>query len=492
MTNLLLTLAPFLIIFLSSIIVIGSPSKIKYKSLFTFLGLIIALIFNLLLAIFKVDAPIVNSFFIQKDITLLSSVLGPYSHYYIQAIIIAISIVIFIRFSQKIYDIHSADFFISFYLLFTASIMGFFLSENLLIISLFFILASISLEFLFYYDLIEKKFSKIGIVFIIISSGILITTDLLVQIVFKTLVLSEIIQTISQSSNFVQFVIFLGYFFGFGSLGLILPLINLHYKIIFQKSNPIYLSLLSSIFNPIVGLILLKIYILIPFDNRTITHFIFLVGCIGFSLSSIQLIVEIFELNPITNGSVQNLIGLLSSVEFSIFILFGGLIRLPILLNQLEIQRSIFIFFILSVFTKSILVEILQPTFKENVKTEWNWDHLSGKFYHKIFFVIVMLFVPIFYAIPGFLGYKLFLNILKPLNSNLYDSALYFAEFWTIIILIVLFESILMILVGKTISQTYFQKSLKEAQRKKQKIRKIDYIAPILLIVSSLIMLIFL
>ncbi len=491
MVNIFLTLAPFLIIFVMAIIIIGSPLKYKTKSLLAFFSLLLAFIFVIILLYFPIDGPVINNSSNQQNILFYLLVSRSYFSYWIQCIVLGISIVIYFRFHQMLHQIHSKEFFIGFYLIFTGSLMGLFLSENLLVISSFFILASISLEFLFYFDSIEKKISKISIFLIAIFSAVIILTNFITQIIFNSLDLNILIQEIGSSSAFTQIIIFLGYFLGFGGMCLVIPLSNLILKNVFMKSSAIHQYLMSSVFVPIVGLIILKISLLFSFDNHTIAHFLFIMGSIGLSLTSIQLIIEIFGLNRISNQSIKNIIGLISAVEFNIFLMLGGLNRLPIINNPAIFQRSIAIFFLLSVFTKSILIEIFQPKIGEgeDSKTEWNFENLRGKFHHNIFFVIVMLFIPLFYAFPGFLGFDFFLGIFNSINFELPFSSLYFAEFWVIVILIIYFECILMILVSNVILKIYFQKPIqsKAETQQKKKNKKISFVAPVILIICNLI-----
>jgi len=489
MVNILLTLGPFLIVFVMAIILIGSPLKIKTKSLLAFFSLLFALIFIIFLLIFPIDVPITYNFSNQRNFLFYSLVIGPKFSSWIQCIVLVISIVIYIRFRHMLHQIHSKEFFIGFYLIFTGSIMGLFLSENLLVISSFFILASISLEFLFYFDAIEKKISKLSIFLIAIFSVILVLTNIITQIAFKSLDLNVLIQEVGNSSIFTQIIIFIGYLFGIGGLCLVIPLSNLSLKNVFMKSNPIHLFLMSSIFIPIVSITILKISLIFPFDNISIAHLLFVIGCIGLNLSSIQLIIEIFALNRVSNQSIKNIIGFLSAIEFNIFLLLGGLIRLPIINDLAVIQRSIMIFFLLSVFTKSILIEIIQPKIGEESKTEWNFDNLKGKFYHSIFFAFVMLFILLYYALPGFLGFRFFLDLFDSINFELPYSSLYLAEFWVIIILIIYFECILMILLSNVFLKIYFQKPIQGESKtqKKKKIKKVSFVAPIILIICNLI-----
>ncbi len=488
MVNILLTLAPFLIIFVMAIFLIGSPIKIKSKSILAFCSLLIALIINIILLNSPIVLPI-NGSSNQANYQLYLLITSPYFSYWIQCIVLSISLIIYFRFYQMLHRIHSKEFFISFYLLFTGSIMGLFLSENLLVISSFFILASISLEFLFYFDAIEKKISKPNIFLIAIFSVVLILTNFFTQIAFKSLDLNIIIQEMGSSSIFTQIIIFLGYFFGFGGLCLVLPLLNLRSKNVFMKSNPIHLYLMSSVFIPVVSLMILKISLLFSFDNNIIAHFLFIIGCIGLSLYSIQLIIEIFGLSRVSDKSIKNIIGFISAVEFNIFLLLIGLIRLPIINDHVFIFRSITIFFLLSVFTKSILLEIFQPKIADESKIEWTFESLRGKFHHNIVFALLMLFIPLFYAFPGFLGFEFFLDILSSINFELPFSSIFLAEFWVIVILIIYFECILMILVSNVILKTYFQKPIQfEGEtKKKMKIKKISYVAPVILIICNLI-----
>ena len=256
-----------------------------------------------------------------------------------------------------------------------------------------------------------------------------------------------------------------------------------------MKSNPIHLYLMSSIFIPIVSLIILKISLIFSFDINVIAHLLFVMGCIGLSLSSIQLIIEIFGLNRVSNQSIENIIGFLSAVEFNIFLLLGGLIRLPIINDFAAILRSITIFLLLSVFTKSILIEIIQPKIDEDSKIEWNLENLRGKFQHYIFFDIVMLFIPILYAFPGFLGFEFFLDIFNSINFELPNSSIFYAEFWIIITLIIYFECIIMILVSNLIIKVYFHKQNQDKSKtqKKRNIKKISLVAPIILIICNII-----
>ena len=489
MVNILLTLGPFLIVFVMAIILIGFPLKIKTKSLLALFSLLFALIFIIFLLIFPIDVPIIYNFSNQQNFLFYLLVIGPKFSSWIQCIVLVISIVIYIRFRHMLHKIHSKEFFIGFYLIFTGSIMGLFLSENLLVISSFFILASISLEFLFYFDAIEKKISKFSIFLITIFSTIIILTNIITQIIFKSLELDILIQEIGSSSSFTQIIIFLGYLVGFGGWCLVIPLSNLSLKNVFMKSNPIHLYLMSFIYLPIVSLIILKISLIFSFDINVIAHLLFVMGCIGLSLSSIQLIIEIFGLNRVSNQSIENIIGFLSAVEFNIFLLLGGLIRLPIINDLAVILRSITIFLLLSVFTKSILIEIIQPKIDEDSKIEWNFENLRGKFHHNIFFDIVLLFIPILYAFPGFLGFEFFLDIFNSINFESPSSSLYFAEFWVIIILIIYFECILMILVSKVILKIYFQKPIQGESKtqKKRKIKKFSFVTPVILILCNMI-----
>jgi len=487
MVNILLTLGPFLIVFVMAIILIGSPLKIKTKSLLAFLSLFLALIFIIFLLIFPIDVPIINNSSNQQNILFYLQVIGPNFSSWIQCIVLIISIVIYFRFHQTLHQIHSKEFFIGFYLIFTGSVMGLFLSENLLVISSFFILASISLEFLFYFDVIEKKISKLSIFLIAIFSTILFLTNIITHIIFKSIDLDVLIQEIGSSSSFTQIIIFLGYLVGFGGLCLVIPLSNLSLKNYFMKSNPIHLYLMSSVFIPVLSLMVLKVSLLFSFDYHTIAHILFIVGCIGLSYYSIQLIIEIFGLNRVSNQSIKKIIGFISAVEFNIFLLLVSLIRLPIINDPIVIQRSITIFFLLSVFTKSILIEIMQPKIGEDSKFEWNLESIRGKFNHNFFFAIVMMFIPLFYAFPGFLGFELFLDIFDSINFELPNSSIFFAEFWIIVILIIYFECVLMILVSNVILKIYFQKPIQNEgeTKKKKKIKKISLVAPIILIICN-------
>ncbi|MHA1476552.1 MAG: hypothetical protein ACTSQ5_15370 [Promethearchaeota archaeon] len=484
-----MTLGPFLIVFVMAIILIGSPLKIKTKSLLAFLSLFLALIFIIFLLIFPIDVPIINNSSNQQNILFYLQVIGPNFTSWIQCIVLVISIVIYFRFHQTLHQIHSKEFFIGFYLIFTGSIMGLFLSQNLLVISSFFILASISLEFLFYFDTIEKKISKLSIILIAIFSTILFLTNIITQNIFKSLDLDVLIQEIGSGSSFSQLIIFIGYLVGFGGLCLIIPLSNLSIKNYFMKSNPIHLYLMSSIFIPVLSLMILKVSLLFSFDYHSFAHILFIMGCIGLSYYSIQLIIEIFGLNRISNQSINKIIGFLSAVEFNIFLLLGSLLRLPIIDDPAVIQRSITIFFILSVFSKSILIEIIQPKIAEDSKIEWNFESLRGKFHHNLFFVIVMLFIPLFYAFPGFLGFEFFLDIFNSINFELLNSSVFYAEFWIIVLLIIYFECIIMILVSNLIIKVYFHKSNQDESKtqKKWNIKNISLVAPIILIICNII-----
>ena len=179
----------------------------------------------------------------------------------------------------------------------------------------------------------------------------------------------------------------------------------------------------------------------------------------------------------------------MSAVEFNIFLLLISLIRLPIINDLAVIQRSIIIFFLLSVFTKSILIEIMMPKIGEDSKIEWNFESLRGKFHQNIFFVFVMLFIPLFYAFPGFLGFEFFLDIFNSINFELPNSSIFYAEFWIIIILIIYFECIIMILVSNLIIKVYFHKPNQDESKtqKKRNIKKISLVAPIILIICNII-----
>jgi len=472
-----------------AIFLIGSPMKIKTKSILAFCSLLLALIFIFILlnSIILERRPHIYSNL--QNIQLYLDFSESEFSYLIQGVTLCISLVIYFRFHQSLHTIHSKEFFISFYLIFTGSIMGLFVSENLLVISSFFILASISLEFLFYFDAIEKKISKFNIVLISIFSVILVLTNIYIQIAFGSLDLNILIQEVSNSSIFTQIIIFLGFLFGIGGLCLIFPLSNLKLQNIYRKSNPNHIFLLSSIFIPTVSIIIMKISLIFPFDNHAIAHILFVMGCIGISFSSIQLIIEIFGLNRTSNQSIKNFIGLLSAIEFNIFLLLGGLIRLPIIGDILYIQRTIITFFILSVFTKSILIEILQPKVSKDLKIEWNFESLQGKFHRNFFFALVMLVIPLFYAFPGFLGFDFFLLMFDSINFETPYSSLYFAEFWVIIILVIYFECILMILISNVFLKTFFQKSIQDEGKtqNKMKFRKISFVIPILLIICNII-----
>jgi hypothetical protein len=472
-----------------AIILIGSPLKIKTKSLIAFLSLLLALIFIIFLLIFPIDVPIINDSSNQQNFLFYLLVIGPNFTSWIQCIVLIISIVIYFRFHQTLHQIQSKEFFIGFYLIFTGSIMGLFLSENLLVISSFFILASISLEFLFYFDAIEKKISKLSIFLIAIFSTVLFLTNIITQIIFKSLDLDVLIQEIGSSSSFTQIIIFIGYLVGFGGLCLVIPLSNLSLKNFFMKSNPIHLYLMSSVFIPVLSLIILKVSLLFSFDYHTISHILFIVGTIGLSYYSIQLIIEIFGLSRVSNQSIKKIIGFLSAVEFNIFLLLISLLRLPIINDLAVIQRSITIFFLLSVFTKSIIIELIQPKISEDSKNEWNFDSLKGKFHHNLFFALIILFIPFFYAFPGLLGFEFFLDIFNSINFELLNSTVFFAEFWIIVILIIYFECIIMILVSNLIIRLYFHKPIQDESKtqKKRNIKKISLMAPIILIICNFI-----
>lgn len=246
---------------------------------------------------------------------------------------------------------------------------------------------------------------------------------------------------------------------------------------------------MSSIFIPVTSLMVLKISLLFSFDNHIIAHFLFIIGCFGLSLYSIQLIIEIFGLSRVSNKSIKNIIGFLSALEFNIFLLLSGLIRLPIINDHVLIFRAITIFFLLSGFTKSILIEIFQPKIGEKSKTEWTFESLRGKYHHNLFFALVVLFIPLYYAFPGFLGFEFFLDIFNSINFELPSSSVFFAEFWVIMVLVIYFECILMILVSNVILITYFQKPIQSEgeTQKKKKIKKISFVAPVILIICNLI-----
>ena len=107
MVNNLLTLVPFLIVFVMAIILIGSPLEIKTKSILAIFSLLLALLIDIILLISPIEPSIMDYVSDQQNVQLYIEVFGPYFSYLIQGIILCISLVIYFRFNQILHQIHS-------------------------------------------------------------------------------------------------------------------------------------------------------------------------------------------------------------------------------------------------------------------------------------------------------------------------------------------------------------------------------------------------
>ena len=468
----LLAFTPFLSIFIAAILSVSVSHKNQMKNIPALCGLGGALLANSLLLIFLQNDVHLNAFTVNTTGLWLNEIL------------ISALLIIFLSVPQNLKDSHTAELINSTFLLFAAAIVGINITENLLVISIFYIFAAIGQANLFFFGRYRKKMTLTNryLAINVMAALTLIILSLIIQTIYGTMELSELAVIFDTQPLSLQILLFLGLVIGFGAIPGIIPFLHFHQHGFLEESNPINLRLITNIFVPVSGLLLLRVTSICNPTNLFFGQVFYAIGSLGFIVATLLTIIELFGKFKERSRSIPKILGYLSIAELHMYLLVGALYRLNFAVSASDIGQPLVLLLLLSIFAKSLILEALSPIFDD--VEGWDLKTLGGlsKYYPK--FLILLFLVPFLYALPGLGGYAFYTQILPAAATRELIQPVQTAQLWSILTLIIAYHVLLFAVLATIINETFLGKSVDSEREVVAKASKIYYYPPILLLIA--------
>jgi formate hydrogenlyase subunit 3/multisubunit Na+/H+ antiporter MnhD subunit len=464
-------LMPFLILLISGIITLAIHTNIELNRRIGLFGLIASLFTNSLLIHF-IDEPVkYNALYVDT------------SSLWLTEIFILVILIIYLSINQNLKDSHSKEIISALYLIIGSSFIGIFLSKNLLVITVFYMIISLGLNMMFYLGPYKKKlttlkkFTSVQI----ISFLVLILTDIIVDMTFNTLEINELITPIQDSSFLIQFLFFFGYLIGFGAACGIFPFLSTSLKNYFNESNIINFRLYSNVFIPLSGILTVRILSDCVKANLIFANIAFFVGFLGIIIMGVLTLFELFGKFHQKTKLLSKVVGYLSIMEFNVYLLLLSLYGLSFAPNPDDVLNATILFAIITLFAKSLLIDAVSPIL--DIMDDWDLKNMGGFIRKYPKFSIFLIAIPILYTLPGLLGYNFYIEIFPSVSTKSLEYPVQTAQIWSILVMIVLFELILLIVVATLLSEIFLGKSKSTELEVIPKPSKIHNISPILYLI---------
>ncbi len=444
----MLAVAPFVILFLSAIVAVALTYDQKKNYKVAVSGFIVTIVANSLLLISIEDTITYNSLYVTRSSLLL-----------VEVILVAL-FTVFLSIKQDLKHTKINQYIYSNFLLFSSAVVGTFLTENLLIISVFYLLSIVFVGALFTYGDYQKRVKSMRNFFIafILVTILLIVVNLLVNMFFDTLVLSEISSNFTSKSLSVQVFTVVGFLLGFGAFSGIGPVAHYHLENYFQESNQINLKLTTSILMPLSGFITLRTTGFAVQDGGVFAQLYYFFGIVGFLVMGIQCLRELFGMFKKRTRSIPVIVGYYSMAEYNVFLLLGSLKGFGASgsADASAFSTLILQFTILSIFGKFFLLGGLNPVL--NSTKRWDLDELGG-FQSKFpKFIGFMFLMSVIYLFPKLIGNNLIFNTLSITSQTSRELPIQSALNWTVGFFLILYLLLTIIVNGTFLSEVFFGK----------------------------------
>jgi formate hydrogenlyase subunit 3/multisubunit Na+/H+ antiporter MnhD subunit len=476
MIRIIFGLSPIISLFVCAIVSLASSKNIRSNLRIGQFGIIIALILNS-----------IHLFFF-KEIISYNSLLITSANTSIIEIILFFGLVIFSSISTNLKKSHTEFFIAANYLLFLAGIIGIFLSNNFIIITLFTILTTTSLGILFYFGPYKKKVTSLNRYFLIlvVSALCLLILCFMGYIIFQSMDVMEWQNTMASKTGFIQGLFFILLLFGFGMICGLFPIINIQFEEYFRQSNPVNLRLITAIFFPVFGLFILQILVPMFKSNIGIGSLGYFISLFGTITAACLLIIELFGKNQSQSQSVFKILGLSSILDFHI-ILFLGFSAMKSVPESLgTILDAIILFILIIMAVKSIWIDSFGPIF--NTTDDLNLRQIGGFFRYYPKFIVFLFFIPLIISLPFLPGsYVLTMFIESFTTGNLLDP-MDTAQLWISLVVYIAYIGVIFVIIASMINEIFFGKSELTQSEIIPKIESKFYIGPIVISIFLIIL----
>jgi formate hydrogenlyase subunit 3/multisubunit Na+/H+ antiporter MnhD subunit len=476
MIEILFQLLPFITIFVCAILSMSMSKKINLNRGVAFYGLILALLLNTILFLF---GPTETTY---SQLTITRSGL------FFNELILVFACLIFYSIQTNLKKSHTEEFVSTNFLIFISSLMGLFLTENLLILTVFFVLACISIGILFFFGPYKKKISTINNFFLIIllSGVFLVVMDVITYLTIGSLKLSTFSDQFPSLAVGLQLLLFFGYLCGFGLTFGLIPALNFHLKEFFHQNNPVNLRGVLILFFPIGSFLTIRILHSTFNGTNLIPAMLYFIGIVGVLVSSSLIFIELFGKGKNRSRSVFKILGLSAITEFHLILVLASLVNIDFILEPMKIYENIILLICVIMLVKTLWIESFSPIY-ESVD-EFDFEYVGGfiRYYPK--FLIFLIAIPVIYAMPFFPGFFAIKNLIPSLTViDKFMPILNAMLFFTLILLVV-YIAIVLIIVATMLNEIFLGKSELSKSEIVPKIKKNYYYIPTITIVLTLIL----
>ena len=473
MIEIMIGLAPFVALMMGSMLTMGTAKAEGIARKITYFALAFALMVNSFLLIYLPEGLEISSLSIS-----LSSL-------WINEIQLIGLFLIAVNLKTYLHQTHTAELLDATFLLFGAAMLGIFLSDNLMIITIFLMLALISLGAGFFFGDYVKKIESLQKFMLasVIAIGILVVVMIDLQISIDSLSLSDLYANASLLSTNNAYFILLGLVFGIGLVVGLIPALMI-FKDYFLESNFINLRMFVSIFTPSLGLLLFKIISLFTPLYGGFGSVMFIISMGAIIVGTIILILETLGYFHERTKSIPKILGTFAIVETQMFVLFASIQSLSGLIpisNFLLIIQNIFV---LACFGKPLLLESLTPILVDS--REKDLQNLGGYHRHYPKMMIFLIITLILYIFPGLMGSKIISGVLPYLSNPVSDSPIVNIQLQFSLVLILIYFLNIVIIVATFINEIFYGK---DATQKEvvARMKRIYYYIPIVFITGVIL-----
>ncbi len=447
---------PFIILFLTAIISVSLTYDKKKSHNISLMGFILAIIVNSALLIF-----------VQEEIAFNAFKTNPSSLRFSEIVLVALFL-IFIALEHDLKETELNEYKYSNYLLFSSSIMGLFITDNLFILSIFYIMSIVFLGAVYTYGDYKKRMQSMRKYFVAftITLSLIIISNLIINYYFETLEITKIKQIFSEQSRGLQVFFILANIFNFGFFAGIVPIAQNYLDEYFDHSNITNLKMINCIFLPISGFLIIKTTgFSIGLMKTEYIYFYF--GAVGIVIMIIQTLRELFGNFKTRTKSVGKIIGYYSMTEMNVYLVLTSLKGYGIYFTSSEEIFTVLIFnlFVISVFGKILLFSGLNPVL--NSTTEWDLRYLGGFQKHFPKFIGFLFIIPFLYLFPGLVGYSILSTTTSVIRAETSVMPIKVSFLWIVGFLYLCYLGITIMLQGTLLNEFYFGKPQQHNYSKK-------------------------
>ncbi|MHA1720113.1 MAG: hypothetical protein ACTSXK_11370 [Promethearchaeota archaeon] len=408
---------------------------------------------------------------------------------------------IYLSASRWMKNSHNSGLISPIFILFITAMYGLFQTMNLIYLTIFIALLTISNDVLFFFG--SRKLPagiQLGHSIIkYICFTLLIFADIWIFRVFNSFDLTTMLTKFGTLGANTQIGIISCYSIGFFGLLGIIPFGYTRMTNYFGQSNLFHNQIYLTIYLPVLSYLLITILFPLFGYFAMAKHIIIIWAGIGIITYGVNLILELYGKTREKGGNILRIFGIFGLLSLHSLLLIISL-RFLSVSPEISTYHNVFIYFIaLQSLGMFFLYQSMIPIFDQTEnRTTWRLDELHG--YRALYpgFIFLALIGLCFFICPGFPGYNILSQLLPDFIISDPNTPFYTYEIWAGLVLFIFYLVCGVIFVGTLLNEVFFGYKKTKNQLKNQsethlenKAQKISYstwyfITPMLLIALSI------